>query len=269
LDCISFTTQQPELLVGILSAFPFEGFQEFEDRIEAYIIDEDWRSLKDEILSAIAGVAVVTSENVLPDINWNAEWEASFQPVQIENFCAIRASFHEAIPQVEHEIVIDPKMAFGTGHHETTELMIRRMRTLSIAHKSVLDLGCGTGILAILAARLGARQVTAIDNDLEAVQSAIENAAINSVPVAPNLGVAGDLDTAQFDLVLANINRNTLLEIMLDLRRILRDTGTLVLSGILLNDQDLIVQAANQQGFHLTEEESLGEWLCLQFSSER
>lgn len=264
--CIEFLTDKGETLIALLSDFSFEGFQEFEGRVEAYIEEGTWDAMQNDILTVLAGHATVNAVAPLPEKNWNAEWESSFNPVLIDDYCAIRASFHDKIDTCQYEIVIDPKMAFGTGHHETTELMIRQMRHLDFSNTSVLDLGCGTGILAILAALKGATTVVAIDNDPEAVQNAKDNAIINAVNIACHHAEVDSQPTSAFEVVLANINRNILLEIMPHMRRVLKPDGQLLLSGILREDKDVIVQSAQQENLVLRNEQGLGEWMCLEMS---
>jgi len=121
---VEFGAQDTDTLLALLSAFPFEGFQEFEDGLHGYIGNAEWNTFQSEVLNTISGFASYKGAHIIPDKNWNAEWEASFTPVIIDDFCTIRASFHEPVNTCNHEIIIDPKMAFGTGHHETTELMI-------------------------------------------------------------------------------------------------------------------------------------------------
>jgi ribosomal protein L11 methyltransferase len=260
---ISFKTENPEVLIAVLSDFPFEGFQEFADRVEAYAEEMHWTSLEKVIRDRVKDIAMIEWTESMPEKNWNKEWESSFQPVLIDDFCAIRASFHTPIDTCLHEIVIDPRMAFGTGHHETTALMIRMMRSVDFKGKSVLDLGCGTGILAILAAKIGAETVTAVDNDAEAVQNAIENAAVNHVQIQCQYGTVDHLQSASFDVILANINRNVLLEIMPDLKRVLRPNGLLFLSGFLPEDETAIVDAADRVGLLKVSREQSGEWSSL------
>lgn len=267
--CIEFETLEPDILIGILSAFPFEGFQEYATYVEAYLNDEDWERLQSEILASITGMGKYLQHKALPEVNWNAEWEASFQPVTIDDFCAIRASFHPPMPGFSHELVIDPKMAFGTGHHETTELMIRQIRHIDISGKTILDMGCGTGILAILAAKSGANKVIAVDNDPEAVDNAIENAALNNISIDVRNGETRDLHDAEYDLILANINRNTLLEIIPSLATLLTATGALVVSGFLLEDARSIKSCATTANLSFIRDQSIGEWTAITFTKHQ
>ena len=268
---IQFSAQDPEVLVGLLSAFPFEGYQEFEGRVEAYIDEDNWARLSARILSVIEGRGVADEIATLPELNWNAEWESSFQPVEIDRYCAIRASFHTPMEGFQHELVIDPKMAFGTGHHETTQLMVRLMKSIHFLEKTVLDLGCGTGVLGILAARSGASAVYAVDNDPEAIANTKENAGINLVRLETLCGELCNLGNQQFDVILANINRNVLMALMSQFVHALAQGGTLVLSGILMDDDHLIRSAATDVGLVVEETLGLGEWeaMILQHSNPK
>ena len=166
-----------EILIGLLSAFPFESFEERENQIVGYISEE---ALDDDLISiihtTINGFGVdYTVEDIQPQ-NWNALWESSFDPVRIDNFCMVRADFHDADSKVKHDIIINPKLAFGTGHHETTYMMISAMEGLDMGSKSVFDYGCGTGVLAVLASKLDSDPIDAIDIENESYENTIENA---------------------------------------------------------------------------------------------
>ncbi|MDF1570079.1 MAG: 50S ribosomal protein L11 methyltransferase [Bacteroidales bacterium] len=262
----------PEMLIAFLNAYNYEGFQESDDQMIAYLPE----SKKDEKLLAQL-LEQVGNENIiigytsrrLPDINWNAKWESDFLPVEIDDFVRIRASFHGKDETFVHDIIIDPKMSFGTGHHATTRLMMRAMRTLDFSRKKVADLGCGTAVLSILASRMGAAGVLAVDIDEWAVSNSRDNIENNN---CSNIVVKrGDIDVAgneRFDIVLANINRNVLLESMCRFRQLLPGGGTLVLSGIMLNDRDIITVAAENSGFRAAGIFSENDWCALVFRNE-
>lgn len=260
---ITFRTPEPEILIGLLSAFPSEGLQEDTDRVIWYVTGETWDSLHDEVQQLVSGIAQIESIDTLPEQNWNKVWEASFRPVMIDDFCAVRASFHAPLGTCQYELIIDPRMAFGTAHHETTQLVIRAMRTLDIADKDILDLGCGTGILAILAMQMGVSSATAVDNDPEAVANAIDNAMVNNVHLRCMTGTLDMLTGKQFNIILANIDRNVLLQIIPQMPEYLTPGGCIVLSGILTTDVDLIMRAINEAQMKVTRQEVLGEWACL------
>jgi ribosomal protein L11 methyltransferase len=263
-------TSDLEILLAFLNEAGYTGFVETEEELIAYI-PEDQKN--EEILNAV--LAKVSEKNRLPefhcrtvpDVNWNAEWESSFQPIRIEHAVSIRASFHERDGASEHDLVIDPKMSFGTGHHETTRLMIRAMLGLPLKGKTVLDLGCGTGVLGILASKLEADAVLAMDIDEWACRNTRENVETNQCHNVEILqGSIDDLSTEQFHVILANINRNVLLEIMGKFDRLLIGEGILLLSGVMMSDRDLIVEAASGEGFDLVGEFFERNWCAFVLS---
>ena len=211
------------------------------------------------------------TKTFLPAQNWNAVWESNFQPVIVEDFCAVRADFHEPIPGVQHELVINPKMAFGTGHHETTWMCLRAMRELPCQGAHLLDFGCGTGVLAILAARLGAAEIEALDIEDESYQNTLENAVHNGVAeqIIARCGTLEAVQGRDFDGVLANINRNVILEALPRLAELLKSSGWLLVSGILEQDGPMVRDAATQAGFDCQLQEQRGNWLCLRFLLNR
>jgi ribosomal protein L11 methyltransferase len=209
------------------------------------------------------------TENRIQPQNWNAAWEAGFSPVIVPGFCTVRADFHEPVNDTPYEIVITPKMSFGTGHHATTRLMMAAMRGMDFNAKRVLDFGTGTGILAILASKLGAREITAIDNDEWSVENSLENVAANG---AQNISVLnGSLEITEgvppFTIILANINRHILLQYLQQMKAIIVDGGELLLSGILQEDEQIITQAALNVGFRRAAISTEGDWIALKFTA--
>lgn len=200
--------------------------------------------------------------------NWNEIWESNFKPVEIDNFCRIRAPFHSQSEKYKFEIIINPEMAFGTGHHATTSMMIKSMRNLDFKGKTVFDFGCGTGILSILACYLGAKDVIGNDIELEAVTSAIKNAKLNKVENVRVIqeGLEG-MPSIYPDIVLANINRNVLLDSADILHDLLKEKGKLLLSGILKEDKDMILQAYSSKFDFEGSMEDEG-WLCFLFQKD-
>lgn len=258
-----------EIVLALLSQYPFEAFQEEEGKTIAYIESQ----LFDEA-TVQAATGLLTERGISFEIeeikprNWNEEWEQNFEPVDVDDFCTIRADFHPPAPSFQHTLLLQPKMAFGTGHHETTYMMIDRMRRLDWAGKSTFDYGCGTGILAILAKKLGAGPTLAIDIEEESFSNTLENAAKNQVQIdavaqATLVDVHSD---QQFDIILANINRNVLLDSSKQLAQLLGPKGNLLVSGVLLADGDLVTDRYIQDGFQLIHSEQRGEWLCLHFT---
>jgi len=247
---------QRELLIPELEALGFEGFEETDDALKAYIpeerLDED----------AWAERRLPATVNRLEDQNWNQVWESNFDPVVIGDFCAVRADFHKPIRGIAHELVITPKMSFGTGHHATTRLMIQAMRTLPIEGRKVVDFGTGTGVLAILAEHLGAEAIWALDNDPWSIENAQENAKRNGA-AKTTWHLAENLEGVPVaDVVLANINRHILLQFMGPLHALLAPGGLLLLSGILSADRPVIAEAATATGLSITEDAQEGDWVA-------
>ncbi|MEO8589690.1 MAG: 50S ribosomal protein L11 methyltransferase [Flavobacteriales bacterium] len=204
-----------------------------------------------------------TSREIAPR-NWNAEWESSFQPVEVGNQVRIRADFHASAPDFTHELVITPRMAFGTGHHATTRMMVQAMLGVDLAGRSVCDLGCGTGVLAILAERMGASRVVAIDIDPGAVDNAKENLVRNGChAITVEKGDATSLNGHTYEAILANIERNILLDAMRLMFDALSPGGVLFLSGFIVADRHLMEQRAQEVGFELAERMNEGDWALL------
>lgn len=249
-----------DILIAQLSELGYDGFEEEGDLLKAYISEAFYDG--DE-LSRLAGEYQV---NTLQERNWNAEWESSFSPVVVDGRVAIRAHFHEPLPGVVHEIVITPKMSFGTGHHATTWLMIRAMLGLDLNGKDVLDLGTGTGVLALLAEKLGAGSVWAVDNDPWSVDNARENLGLNQSQGIIRVHKADRIPTDQrFDVILANINKHILLALSGDMGQALRPGGYLLLSGILPEDLgDIQAAYGRYLGVYGVAEEKDG-WICVVF----
>ena len=263
------TPEFSEILIALLDAYEFEGIHERENVIDTYIavsnFNPDWM---DTIQSAMlkTGCRIMWEEELVPDRNWNALWESNFEPVIIEGQCVIRAPFHPEFKNTRYSITIEPKIAFGTGHHQTTRLMMEQMLKMDMQNKKILDMGCGTGVLGILASLMGASEVMAVDLDNWAYQSTLENAEKNQIK---NLtALEGDIKvvpSAGFDIILANINRNTLLEQMQDYARLLHKGGRLLLSGILEEDFKAIEQEAVKSGFKFQESIMLDGWIVMLF----
>lgn len=241
-----------DILIALLSEIGYDSFQETDDGVDAYIPENIYS--REKVEEMIAGIETDSSilfvASYAPDINWNEEWEKNFQPVLIDGKCFIKASFHKAKEEYPYIIEIDPKMAFGTGHHESTSLMVRNILQQDFNGKSVLDMGCGTGILAILAEKRGAASVLAIDNDPLAIKSCNENIATNNAKKIQ--AVEGDFSKLvgkSFDIVLANITRNILLENMPEIGKVLNPGGKMILSGFYEEDLDKINDKASSEGF--------------------
>jgi len=261
---LTCTDDTKDILVAVLSEKGFEGFEEQPGNVlVAYIPEEDFN--EEEITALTADFGVTYTKERIEQTNWNAVWESNFQPVLVDGFCGIRAMFHDAFdPQPQHEILITPKMSFGTGHHATTYSVIRLMQGVDFVGKRVFDFGTGTGILAILACKMGASVIDAIDIDDWSVENTKENIANNNAsPV--NVWKADTLKNIRnsYDIVLANINRNILLEFMEDMRRLLVSGGVLILSGILKEDETAILEAARQHALVLEDQLEKDNWLAM------
>jgi ribosomal protein L11 methyltransferase len=258
-----------EGIVGILSQWPFESFMEEEEGLCAYLPETQYgQELENEVRSCLTSYTLGLKVRLIPAQNWNEEWEKNFQPVYIDDFCCIRADFHKDIRPTRHTISIHPRMAFGTGHHETTWMMIRAMRDLHMDGARVFDYGTGTGILAILASKLGAEWVDAIDNDPHAVENAQYNARINGVQNLSALesDLAGFSGSPDYGIVLANINFPVLMQDAERLTKYTAKGGTLLLSGILEEQADRVLDRYTDLGLLLIQRFAKGYWVCLEFS---
>lgn len=256
-----------EVLMALMTQYEFESFEEYDDHFIAYIKKDDLHGeTLDELKSLFDQFSASYSIEEIEPQNWNAIWEASFQPVKVGQFCLIRADFHPAQPEVSYDLVINPKMAFGTGHHATTHMMIAQMEQLDMKDAHVFDFGCGTGILAILASKMGATHIDAVDIEHESYLNTLENAAINQVK---NINIfEGDINVvpaAFYDVILANINRNILQKYVKDLVSKLNENGCILLSGVLVEDSDLIIETYTKAGLILNANLEMDGWMSACF----
>ena len=256
-----------EMLIALLAEAGYEGFEELDKSLIAYIGEVDF---DEHSLGSIAGQFQLNYElSEVEKTNWNKEWEENFQPVMVKDFCTIRADFHHIDVQTPYEIIITPKMSFGTGHHSTTQLMMQMMRKINFKDKSVFDFGTGTGILAILASMLGARDIVAIDNDEWSIDNSIENAERNDIHnIQFKLGSIEYVAVPTFDVILANINRNILLQYMGSIFQKTSSGGLALMSGLLEEDKDIIVEQAKAEGFQFLEEDKMNKWIVLLFAKK-
>lgn len=256
--------QNSEAMIGLLSGLEFDSFEEAEEGLKAYIDQTEWNEdVKSQVDEYTGMLNLSYKVHKLENINWNEKWESNFQPVEVGNFCRIRADFHEPKPEFEHEVLINPKMAFGTGHHETTYMMIEQMSKLDMDKRSVFDFGCGTGILAILSKMLGAKEVYAIDIERESYLNTMENAKVNDVHFVVEQNILSKINFKKYDYILANINRQVLLDSAFQLSKILEDDGKLLISGILERDYEKVIKKFRSFGFKQKEKVQKGKWLCL------
>lgn len=251
-----------EVLIALLGEMGYDGFEQEDERLQAYIrADKFDETALHELLTA-HGLTYTLQQ--IAERNWNEEWEAAFQPVVVEGFCAIRAHFHPPMPEVEYELIITPKMSFGTGHHATTYMMLQAMRGIDLRGKRVLDFGTGTGVLAILAERMGAVHVAAIDNDDWSIENARENVVTNGcsrIEVLKRDRVA-DVE-GPFDVILANINKHVILKQLGNLEQQLTADGVILLSGLLSDDAEDVDNEAAKNNLSVSERMTKGSWICL------
>ncbi len=267
------TPTQPwsDLLIAEMAEIGFESFEETLKGFKAYIpsADFDQKMLQTIKLEEVqeGEVTFDFSWKTISSRNWNQEWESNFDPVDVDGKCYIRAPFHEARKGYEYEIVIEPKMSFGTGHHETTTLMVQWMLETNFTNKVVLDMGCGTGILAIFAAMKGAGPVLAIDNYPYAYENTLENIQKNGTThVRAMLGDASCIGGEKFDIILANITKNVLKEDMRIYADVLQRNGLLFISGFFHEDMEELVKLAKELGMKETGHKKNKEWVAVKFS---
>jgi ribosomal protein L11 methyltransferase len=251
---------QQEILVALLAEMGYEGFEQQDILLRAYIPEERFDAAGLDAVLELQGLSHVSER--MENKNWNEEWEKNFQPVIIEGFCAIRAHFHAPVTDVTHELVITPKMSFGTGHHATTFMMIQAMQQLDFRGKQVFDFGTGTGVLAILAERLGAASVVATDNDPWSIENAGENVANNQCSRISVLR-SDVVPAGPFDIILANINKHVILARLPELGQQLKPGGVIVLSGLLDSDFEDIENEALKNNIPISVRMTKGSWICL------
>lgn len=256
-----------EILTAFLADLEFESFVETDNGISAYVrTDLDDESGVQQIIDDLKDVTIRYTKKEIIQQNWNEEWESNFHPILVADQCYIRAEFHESKPEIPYEVIIQPKMAFGTGHHETTHLMVEYILETEFEGKDVLDMGCGTSILGILAKMKGANYVEAIDFDQWAVDNSIENAERNKVELNIKLGDSSSLDEKAFDIILANINKNVLMRDIPNYVKNLNFTeGELILSGLMTQDFDDIKSLCESLGLKFVNKKQRNEWIALKF----
>src|SRR5690606_8796678 len=258
-----------DILLAELGELAFDSFVETEEGLSAYIQEHDNTTdlLNDVYILSNPEFKVSYQTEEIEQVNWNEEWEKNFEPINVDDLCYVRAPFHEA-KNVLYEIVIEPKMSFGTGHHETTFMMMKHLLNIDVTNMEVLDMGCGTAILAILALMKGAKHADAIDIDNWCYLNSIENAERNNIT---NIDVyEGDAalladKTNKYDLVIANINRNILLNDMKAYAKTLKTGGIILFSGFYIEDIAAIEEAANQQNMFLDNQLERNNWASLKF----
>ena len=280
--------EQFEMLVAQLSALGFDGFNEEEVSLgindgvkmsnklgvgsghcKTFILNTEFEAnlLDNELDIIFKQHNIKYSKSIIKDENWNAVWESNFEPVRVANFVGIRAHFHPNFdPKLSFEIEITPKMSFGTGHHATTFTVIELMESMEFKGKSVYDFGTGTGILAILAEKLGAASVLAVDNDDWCIENSIENIQNNNCQLVSIEKVESAYQDKKFDIIIANVNRHIIEANMLELTQLALPGSVLVLSGLLIEDQTDIIELANNNGWKFQKSRPLNGWVSLEFN---
>jgi ribosomal protein L11 methyltransferase len=256
--------EQQELIMPLLLEQGAEAFEETDTALKAFFPATNFN--RQAVEQILAEKELVYTIEELPQQNWNAVWESNFSPVIVNNFVAVRAHFHAVIPDVQHQILITPKMSFGTGHHATTFMVMELMETVDFNNKTVFDFGTGTGILAILAEKLGAAKVVGVDNDDWCIENGLENMAANQCSKTTIVKANSAKAKESYQIVLANINRHILLENLKIFPCITSANGTLIISGLLLEDEKEMIIAFESVGFQHVITKSRGQWIAIQFS---
>ena len=267
-----FSEENAEIVTAEISELPYESFSCEDPFLKCYIQKDlyDQQALK-VLLGGLEGYGldIDYSANLIPAVNWNALWESQFTPIVVDGRCTIKASFHEGLKKTRYNITIDPKMAFGTGHHQTTFMMCRALleNEEAVRGKIVMDMGCGTAVLAILAAKMKAAHVYGIDIDAVAAISAYDNARLNRVGkvIETYCGDASLLQRNTYDILLANINRNILLQDIPTYSLCLRSEGMLFVSGFYMEDMPMIIGMATGNGLEYISHDSIDNWCCIKF----
>ncbi len=267
---LELTPAEParEIFIAALAELGFESFEETEAGLKAYIQEPLWdeAAFRDLPYLVNPGWDVSWQTEWIEPRNWNAEWEKAYDPIHVRDRCVVRAPFHEVPQGIPFDIVISPKMSFGTGHHQTTHLMLDYLLDMDLRGKSVLDVGSGTGVLAILAGMKGAGPVTAIDIDPWAFENCRENTVRNEQKKIEVLqGEVGAVQERHFDVVLANINKNVLLADLTTYARVLNEAGTLLLSGFYRSDLPDLQKAALERGLPLMDFRERDDWTAARF----
>lgn len=261
-----------DALAGMLSEIGFESFVPNGSGIDAYIQEKyfDENKVKETIETFPFTASIDYKSSYIESKDWNEEWEKNyFEPIVIGNECVIHSSFHKNVPAAKYDIIINPKMAFGTGHHETTSLVIEYLLHMDLTGKKLLDMGCGTSVLAILAKMRGAKQLTAIDIDTWCVDNSLENIALNNVTdIDVQLGDAALLKNKHFDIIIANINRNILLADMSQYAACLPVGGELYMSGFYKEDISKIEEEAQKNGLVFKAFKEKNNWVAVKFIKE-
>ena len=264
---VSPTEMGAEILMAELAEVGFDSFEDTPTGIKAYIPKDSWNEhiLQDIYLLSNPEFTISYQITEIEQVNWNEEWEKNFSPIVVEDLCTVRANFHP-VPNTRYDIVITPKMSFGTGHHETTYMMLQQLLPLSLEGTKVLDMGCGTGILAIMAALRGAHDITAIDIDPWCVENATENVQQNDCSfITIKEGDVSLIAGEQYNLILANINRNILLSDIPAYTQALLPLGLLLVSGFYVEDLPAIKEKCQKIGLTYLSHIERNRWVSAKF----
>ncbi|MCX6210490.1 MAG: 50S ribosomal protein L11 methyltransferase [Bacteroidetes bacterium] len=261
---ISTTNQNlQDIIIATLAEINYEGFEQNDTAVKAFIKEVEFNET--ELEQALEPYQLLFTKNIIAQQNWNALWESNFDPVMVDDFVSIRANFHKPITTTQHQIIITPKMSFGTGHHATTYSVMQLMRNIDFTNKNVFDFGSGTGILAILAEKLGAKNILAVDYDDWCIENSLENIDQNNckettIEKADNANVG-----KTFDIVIANINKNIIQDNFDALHKCCKTATTILLSGLLIEDEQDILQLANNKNWKHITTINKGAWIAMQF----
>ncbi len=253
--------EQQELLIALLANAGFESFEETDTTLKAFIKETEFdQTVLQEVINPLN---LSYTSSIIEQQNWNAQWESSFEPIVVNDFVAIRAAFHQPLKYVKHEIIITPKMSFGTGHHATTYMMIEQMEALDFTNKTVVDFGTGTAVLAILAEKMGAVAIDAIDYDEWSITNSIENAAANNCTKIILIQAETLATNNVYDIILANINLNVIMANLAAIQSVSKKGSFILLSGFIKSDEAAMLNALAANGIHLLKTVQNGEWICM------
>ena len=252
---------QKDMLLALLADTGFEGFEEDNTSLKAFIKEENFN--QKELDAVLALVPAAYSTTIVKEENWNAKWESEYEPVIVNDFVAVRASFHKLVGGVKHEIIITPKMSFGTGHHATTYLVMEQMSAIDFKDKKVIDFGTGTGVLAILAEKMGAASIMAIDNDDWSIENAQENIETNGCKNIRLQKVDTVFAAEKADVILANINLNVITANIAALATVANKGAIVLLSGFLVPDKEMMIENLKASSIECKGITLKGEWICL------